>query len=221
MWEISGKRILVDPWFTESQVDLAPWFSEQFHLENQISVSELGNIDYIFISHPFTDHCNKETLLQLDKRIPLVSRKKNLNKIKKWQHFESLIPIDEFEIEVDVLPPKSKLDLVHFAYHFKLDNDAFLYAPHGATFKNHLKTDLLITTSVRYKLPFWLGGIVNLGIEEAINLKNKLGAPIVLTTHDEKKIGKGLVEKFAKKHYPIELPEGFVALKTNESYPHN
>ena len=32
LWEFDGKIILVDPWFSPSQVDFYPWFSEQFHV---------------------------------------------------------------------------------------------------------------------------------------------------------------------------------------------
>lgn len=46
MWEWEDIRVLVDPWFTPSQINC------------------------IFISH----HFNKENLLQFDKDIPVISR---------------------------------------------------------------------------------------------------------------------------------------------------
>ena len=89
MWESDSLSILVDPWFTASQIDLAPWFSEQFHLNPQPLISEIKKPHYIFISHPFTDHCNKETLLQFDPTIPIIAETNTLTKIKRWNYFKN------------------------------------------------------------------------------------------------------------------------------------
>ncbi|MEY4286177.1 MAG: hypothetical protein RL511_250, partial [Bacteroidota bacterium] len=62
MFHFDGLHVLVDPWFTESQVDFYPWFSRQFHLDEQPRVAALQKPDFIFISHRYTDHCNQETL---------------------------------------------------------------------------------------------------------------------------------------------------------------
>lgn len=219
LWEFNGKRIVVDPWFTESQIDFAPWFSEQFHLDEQIDVSVIQEIDYIFISNPFTDHCNKETLEQFNSDIPVVATKKVLKKIISWGHFKQVIPLENFEMKIDVFQPTSRLDLVHNSYLFHTNNGKVMYAPHGTDWKNEkINCDVLITTPTTYKLPFWLGGTVNLGLEKAIELKILLQAKTVLCTHDEAKKGKGLVEKFAKKQYPQKLPQGFVSLQSGETY---
>lgn len=42
-WEIDGYSIAVYPWFSPSQIDLAPWFSEQFHVTPQPEVGQLKN----------------------------------------------------------------------------------------------------------------------------------------------------------------------------------
>jgi len=41
LWEIEGVKILVDPWFSESQVDFHPLFSKQFHLDPQPKTEDL------------------------------------------------------------------------------------------------------------------------------------------------------------------------------------
>ena len=46
IWEWQEIRVLVDPWFTPSQIDYHPAFSEQFHLTEQPKVSDLGKIDF-------------------------------------------------------------------------------------------------------------------------------------------------------------------------------
>ena len=52
-------------------------------LNPQPLISEIKKPHYIFISHPFTDHCNKETLLQFDPTIPIIAETNTLTKIKK------------------------------------------------------------------------------------------------------------------------------------------
>jgi L-ascorbate metabolism protein UlaG (beta-lactamase superfamily) len=207
MWEWDGIRVLVDPWFTPSQIDYHPAFSEQFHLTAQPKVSDLGKIDYIFISHPFTDHCNKETLLQIDKDIPVISRPGILKKISRWNHFNVLIPMEEAPFKISVIPTNSLFDPVHFAFRIENEDGTFIYAPHGTKAKNLPKADVLITTTTTFELPFWLGGTINLGYKKALRAKELSGASILVATHDEKKSGKGFVEKLAKKTYESQLKD--------------
>ncbi|MEY3074973.1 MAG: hypothetical protein RJB25_611, partial [Bacteroidota bacterium] len=79
MFYFDGLHVLVDPWFTESQVDFHPWFSRQFHIDEQPRVAVLHKPDFIFISHRYTDHCNRETLLQFSSEIPVVAIDSILN----------------------------------------------------------------------------------------------------------------------------------------------
>ena len=207
MWEWDGIRVLVDPWFTPSQIDYHPAFSEQFHLTAQPKVSDLAKIDYIFISHPFTDHCNKETLVQFDKDIPVISRPGTLKKISSWNHFNVLIPIEEAPFKISVIPSNSFFDPVHFAFRIENEDGTFIYAPHGTKATHLPNADVLITTTTTFELPFWLGGTINLGYKKALIAKELSGASILVATHDEKKIGKGFVEKLAKKTYESQLKD--------------
>lgn len=206
-WLIDFTKItlMIDPWFSPYQVDLASWFSIQYHKSEQPIVSELKKPDYIFISNPFTDHCNKETLMQFDASIPVIGNKKVVNKIKKWGYFKELVLIENAPFQIELIKGKNPVDLVHNAYFIQYGDDKILYAPHGTRVKNVPKVNVLITTTSIYQLPFWLGGKVNLGYSEAVNLLQKTQCEIVLASHDEQKIGKGLVELLAKKKY--EKPE--------------
>lgn len=209
IWTLNRKRYLVDPWLTPSQVDFYPWFSEQFHVTQQPTISELGPIDFIFISHPFTDHCNKETLLQCDPNIPVIADKAVRKKMAKWRHFTTLLSLEEAEIRIEKFRSGSVLDPVHNAFVFRTETGKLLYAPHGSRLKSMPSVDVLITTTTNYTLPFWLGGTINLGMNKAMQLLETTSAKKLITTHDEQKVGKGLVEKLAKKHYEnaISLPE--------------
>lgn len=44
-------------------------------------------IDAVVISHEFTDHCNKDTLLELDPETPIFATKSAANLIRSWNHF--------------------------------------------------------------------------------------------------------------------------------------
>ena len=199
--DFTETTLIIDPWFTPYQVDFARWFSIQYHVTKQPAVTELKNPDYIFISNPFTDHCNKETLVQFDPSIPIIGNKKVLNKIKKWGHFKELMLIENAPIQIELIKGNNPIDLVHNAYFIQCGNESILYAPHGSKVKEVPKVNVLITTTSRYQLPFWLGGKVNLGYSAAIKLLRKTNCKIVLASHDEQKIGKGLVEFLAKKKY--------------------
>jgi hypothetical protein len=201
MFHFDGLHVLIDPWFTESQVDFHPLFSRQFHQSPQPTVGELQQPDYIFISHPFTDHCNKETLLQFSKEIPLVALPSILKKIAKWGHFQTLLPLSAAPFHVEVL--KTKNALVHKAYLIESAQNKIVYAPHGAVLKNipNVKIDAVISTTLCYQLPFFLGGTINLGSESAVRLQQQLHSNVLLTTHDEDKKGEGLVSLFAKRKF--------------------
>ena len=201
MFHFDGLHILVDPWFTEAQVDFHPWFSRQFHQSPQPAVGELQQPDYIFISHPFTDHCNKETLLQFDKNIPVIALPSILKKIRKWDHFHKLMTLEEVPFTIQVLQTKNAL--VHKAYLIESALNKIVYAPHGAVLKNipNVKIDAVISTTLCYQLPFFLGGTINLGQESAVRLQQQLHSNLLLTTHNEDKKGEGLVSLFAKRKF--------------------
>lgn len=201
LWEINGLQFMVDPWFTPSQIDGHRLFSEQFHQTPQPLVSNLPQADYLFISNPFTDHCNKETLLQFDPSIPLIAKTSILKKISKWKHFRHLVELEDAPVAIKEYKPGKFLDLVHSMYLIESEEGKVLFAPHGASPKSAPKADVLITTTTRYHLPFWLGGTVNLGMGPAESLYRQCGAKLFLSTHDEKKRGTGLVEKLAVKEY--------------------
>lgn len=199
-WEIDGYSLIVDPWFSPSQVDLAGWFSEQFHVTPQPIVRELTKPDFLFISHPFTDHCNKETLLQFDSSIPIIALPSVLRKIRKWNHFKQFVSFEEAPFQLAYLKPRSFVDLVHGAFILtEKTGKSLIYSPHGSQFSSLPQTDVLITTTVRFYLPFWLGGTVNLGWERALKNAELCGAKTILPTHDEPKSGKGLVAKLARR----------------------
>ena len=47
-------------------------------------------IDVVVISHEFTDHCNKRTLLELDRDTPILAPKRAVQLINSWEYFSNV-----------------------------------------------------------------------------------------------------------------------------------
>ncbi|KAK5732788.1 hypothetical protein LTR17_010206 [Elasticomyces elasticus] len=58
-------------------------------------------IDALVISHEFTDHCHKETLLEVNADVPVFATKEALKVIQGWEHFRSTTLIDVFGVHGD------------------------------------------------------------------------------------------------------------------------
>jgi L-ascorbate metabolism protein UlaG (beta-lactamase superfamily) len=202
LWEIKGLKILVDPWFSESQVDFHPRFSTQYHLEKQPEISDIPRPDFIFISHPFTDHCDQETLVQLSVDIPVICLPVIQRKMQKWHHFKQFLSLNEAPFHLEKISKTGLLDLVHHAYLISDGVSTLCYAPHG-TRKIHepKNAKVLLTTVTTYDLPFYLGGTVNLGLKKALQLAERLEVKTIISTHDEQKRQAGVVARLSKRMY--------------------
>lgn len=176
-------------------MDIAPWFSSQWHktkpciqtvqeLKGQLysseRVSSVGEtdpqkqknsafrdsshkliVDAVIISHEFSDHCHRETLLDLDPATPIFATKKAVPLIKSWKYFTTVseipafIPLDPDWEKYSIRPfpdwlgvsrivSKSDFVKLHSAIllTFRLDHktatsdgqksvEALIYSPHG------------------------------------------------------------------------------------------
>lgn len=122
-------HILLDPWLSGPQSDVAAFFSRQWHVElpsvqNQQDLEDtiwrienkeknkertVIGIDIIAISHEFTDHMHQATLLDLPKSVPVIASTKAALIIRSWKHFTQVIDLPIFngnwqKSTVDLLP---------------------------------------------------------------------------------------------------------------------
>lgn len=202
LWEINGLKVLVDPWFSESQVDIHSWFSTQYHLDKQPEVFEIPRPDFIFISHPFTDHCDQETLVKLSSEIPIICLPVIQRKMQKWKHFKKFISLSDVPFQIEKISQTGFLDLVHHAYLISDGLSTLCYAPHGTRkIVQQKEASVLLTTVTTYELPFYLGGTVNLGLNKALELAEKLKVKTIVSTHDEKKRQSGIVARLSNRKY--------------------
>lgn len=209
--------LVIDPWFTNQQVDGFSWFSLQQRNESYgpFDFSQVKNL-ILFITHPFSDHCNKETLLTFPKNTKVIAESRAFKKIESWNYFSELIKLTEAPFNIKQLTKVTLFNQTHHAFFFRLKDISLIYAPHGvSTIQNIPSADVLMTTTTTYKLPFFLGGTVNLGLKKANALRVKTGAKWVITTHDQQKESKGLVGLFARPIY--ERDNAFKSLNAGDS----
>lgn len=125
-------NILLDPWLSGGQSDVASWFSQQFHatqsaVQTIAEVEELAReievlaeglrlgygqktnsaaaqdedevhslIDAVAISHEFSDHCHKDTLLEVDPDVPVFAIREAAKLITGWKHFRTVVTVGSF-----------------------------------------------------------------------------------------------------------------------------
>ena len=225
IFTLGSLRILVDPWLIGSEVDGFSWFNEQWHSREPVEPDELGRIDFILISQSYEDHCHIPTLEILDANIPLLATGKAASRLRRKFPERDVISIPDYpevlpygDIKISALHPGRKLDPVYYGVLISHMGKSIFYASHGfhmepadaAKLTASFDIGLLITTFTHFKLPALLGGDVNPGQENALQLCELLKPDNVIGTHDEQKIGKGLVSRLAKVTYPdfadISLP---------------
>ena len=101
-------------WLQGPQSDVASWFSTQWHvvaprvktmaelnkllgmLEGIVPQGTESFIDAVAISHEFTDHCHKATLLELPKTTPVVATDEAAKLISSWKYFDKVIKTPGF-----------------------------------------------------------------------------------------------------------------------------
>ncbi|KAF2273424.1 uncharacterized protein EI97DRAFT_436079 [Westerdykella ornata] len=213
-------------------------------------------IDAVAVSHEFTDHCHKETLLELDGDVPVLATEKAAQLISSWNHFRVVLTISTFTHEnadwrdhsLPPLPswlsisrltaPKDALFyhsalLICFATHPFLpttpkkrssllsihgDGDdhpstpsadaaeCVVYTPHGIPYTALIPIE--VADPPLHTLAF-LHGLhdvsissaqqLNLGAKNGVLAQRILQAKYWVATHDEVKIGGGLIAWFLRR----------------------
>lgn len=65
---------------------------------NEEDAEGLGEtfVDAVTVSHPFTDHCHKETLLEVHPDVPVFAVEDAVGLIQGWKHFRTVITMESF-----------------------------------------------------------------------------------------------------------------------------
>lgn len=118
-------HILIDPWLKGPQADVSRFLSQQWHKEESAlqSIDEVLDVvaelealashstvndsdkrtqrklDLVVVSHEFTDHMHRETLLEVNPSVPVIATVVAAGKIKSWKHFSTVIEMPRFSGE--------------------------------------------------------------------------------------------------------------------------
>ena len=218
-WQITWNEtsILLDPWLIGSEIDGFSWFNEQWHHTPPVSPKKLDKYDAILVSQSYTDHCHQQTLLELDHSVTLgtPTAVKRLTRELPQAEIRTVPDLLSGEVRevgamrISYLDPGRKMDPIYYGIVISHGKEAIVYSPHGFALTDKqlgalkdLDIRLLITSFSTFKLPFFLGGAVNPGKENAMALVRSLNPDKVMHTHDENKHAKGLIKRIAKTKYP-------------------
>jgi hypothetical protein len=87
--EVSGRRILTDPWLTETAY-FGTWYHTHLLADANVSPASVckEDIDYLFLSHEHLDHFDEQTLREFRRDIPILICKFRSPRFRR--HVESL-----------------------------------------------------------------------------------------------------------------------------------
>jgi hypothetical protein len=224
---------LIDPWLVGTEIDGFAWFNEQWHTTAPVEMHSLEEYQAILISQPFSDHCHEETINQL-RTVPLLINPKSRKRLLKEFEGREMLDLPLFseqdwlpfgDLEITYLKSPKVLSAAFDAILIRKGKELIVYCPHGFEFTevqvdalSVYQTKALIVGFSLFKLPFFLGGVVNPGKPNALDIIKALKPQKVFHTHDENKGSKGIVKKIARVEYLNEaemkkgLEEQFVFL---------
>ncbi|MCB9681232.1 MAG: MBL fold metallo-hydrolase [Alphaproteobacteria bacterium] len=222
---VDGTRLLVDPWLDGPAVIGVPSLHIAHHTGPTVAPSALPEVDALLISHPFPDHLHRDTLAQLPRDLPAYAPRVATTQVR-WVGGLTRVtalpdvtaqaargarpaPIRIGRAEVWYLRAASLFDPTHNGVVIRgADSGAtVLYAPHGlmpgATVRaveqlTQGRLDVVMTSFTFLDLPFYLGGIANLGREAALGLTARLRPRFLVSTHDGAKTEGGFIATVSK-----------------------
>lgn len=211
--DLSGSAAVFDPWLVGSEVDLAPWFNEQWHTGPVLGLDEVPAHAVVVISQLFTDHLHAETLAgwrgdaviavvpEAAKAVRALNTGRAVLEIPAWGQ----PPLRVAGLSLwRVSGPWWRPPRYHAIVMADAQGRAVVHAPHGlspadaAAIAQALTVEVLAITWVGYRLPWFLGGAVNPGPEAADAAVRASGARRVLPVHDEARRAQGLVSRLAR-----------------------
>jgi L-ascorbate metabolism protein UlaG (beta-lactamase superfamily) len=193
VWD-SAECIVIDPWISGPQIDLAPWFSKQ-NLQEYLPglPSDYSGKFHVLITHPFTDHNHSESQKMI------ASKTLTTHRLYKLKSGDEALVVAGFSIR---RYGKSLLHSLFEIMHIS-SGKRILISPHG--FKPERNSglpmpnaDVWLTTSQRYDLPWYMGGTINLGPEALLKLATLIEPKRIIEIHQANKIAAGLVARLAK-----------------------
>jgi hypothetical protein len=77
-------------------------FGKRKRVDTATATADLATfVDAVAISHEFTDHCHKETLLEVHRDVPVFATEQAASLISGWKHFRSVVTTPTFKDDSD------------------------------------------------------------------------------------------------------------------------
>jgi hypothetical protein len=216
--ETTGLRLVVDPWLLGPEIDGFGWFHTQHLPQAAWPIAALGPLDAIVITQPFSDHCHEETLRALPAAVPILAVPAAYRRLKRlFPEGRTLVSLDGTFCSHSSLPevtltplPTSWWDPTHGGLWISSEEGSVLIAPHGYRNRSLLRTlrtamarpCTVLAPSMQYRLPFFLGGTVNLGLQNAYHLCQDVHAHAFVETHSSDKPATGMARALARMRFP-------------------
>lgn len=190
LWDINGKRILVDPWLVGKLVFLnSPWF---FSGENPEPCPIPEPIDLILLSQGLPDHAHPETLSQIDRHTPVVGSP-NAAGVVKPLGYQQVTPLPHGEtfvfedaVEIRAVPGAAMGPFLTENGYVLTDRATGLtlyYEPHGfhdESLDALAPIDVVIAPVADLLVP-GAGAIIQ-GHQSALNIAQRLKPQVMLPT---------------------------------------
>jgi L-ascorbate metabolism protein UlaG (beta-lactamase superfamily) len=222
-WHITldGTRLLLDPWLRGDAVVALPAIHRAELASPPIPVEEAPASDALILSHPFPDHCNPTTLRALPRDLPVyappvaarLSRwlggPPNVHVLRDATRGAGLTRVGD--VGVGWCRAPAAFDTTHNALVLRglRSGVSVVYSPHAVPAGSPVldaverllegrPLDLLLVSFTSLDLPWYLGGVANLGPEAAVAMAERLRAQQVAPTHDGSKPDTGFIARVEK-----------------------
>lgn len=222
--ELDGTRILLDPWLQGRAVIGLPVIHQAALPQPTVAVDSIPDWDALVISHPFPDHCQVHTLRALRKDRPVFTPRVAVPFVRLLGRFSSITalpdatarpaPVRIGEVEASWCRAVALFDTTHNALVLRgrQSGQTVVYSPHGlladtATIQavrreTGGRVDALLLSFTLLDLPFYLGGVANLGAPAGVEAVRLLQPRHVFSTHDEPKPDAGFIARVERILHP-------------------
>ncbi|RAH49553.1 MBL fold metallo-hydrolase [Aspergillus brunneoviolaceus CBS 621.78] len=190
-------HLLLDPWLGGPAIITSSWLSHITHIEQENGAE--SRIDAVIVSHPFSDHTHKDTLIQLASTVTVYATRETAAVVRSWNYFDTVPhPALYYGMVIAYTTPEKT-------------TEAVIYSPHGIEppFVQPLVEEASFTT-----LALLHGiddqstlGVPQLGVENGLRLEALTGARYWLRTHSPLLDFRGLIGWFYR-IFPRTLDDG-------------
>ncbi|KAK5091697.1 hypothetical protein LTR05_001882 [Lithohypha guttulata] len=201
-------------------------------------------VDLVACSHEFTDHCHEATLRELPGSVLVLAPKKAASLVRSWKHFDNVVEISMYGTNSHhtLLPDWLSVERVHtkgdasIHFHSALivtfsltagqRSEAIVYTPHGIKADSLISalalrpaTELLALLHGLHDISL-AGAQLNLGMENAIKIRQFRDVKYWFATHDEVKLAYGMVAWMLKRtEHTLQLAPGSHPITEHGSAP--